>query len=119
MYGLIFLFKWRQDHESEQEQSCPKDIWFANQVRGASTLYLTSVTKVGCKTVGNACASVALLNIVNNIPNLELGPNLQSFKDFTKDFTPALRGNAIANFAFVKQIHNSFARYVGFALIPR
>lgn len=65
-----------------------------------------------CKTVDNACASVALLNIVNNVPNLDLGPNLQSFKDFTKDFSPALRGDAIANFSFVKEIHNTFARYV-------
>lgn len=64
------------------------------------------------QTVNNACASVALLNIVNNVPNIELGDNLQAFKDFTKDFTPALRGDAIANFRFVKEIHNSFARSV-------
>ena len=64
------------------------------------------------QTSSNACASVALLNIVNNIPNIELGDNLQGFKDFTSDFSPALRGDAIANFDFVKQIHNSFARYV-------
>ena len=64
------------------------------------------------QTSSNACASVALLNIVNNIPNIELGDNLRAFKDFTSDFSPALRGDAIANFDFVKQIHNSFARYV-------
>ena len=64
------------------------------------------------QTSSNACASVALLNIVNNIPNIELGDNLRGFKDFTSDFSPALRGDAIANFDFVKQIHNSFARYV-------
>ena len=64
------------------------------------------------QTVNNACASVALLNIVNNVPGLELGDNLQAFKDFTKNFTPALRGDAIANFRFVKEIHNSFARSV-------
>lgn len=64
------------------------------------------------QTVNNACASVALLNIVNNVADIELGDNLQAFKDFTKDFTPALRGDAIANFKFVKEIHNSFARSV-------
>lgn len=26
-------------------------------------------------------------------------------------FTPALRGDAINNFEFVKRIHNSYARY--------
>lgn len=64
------------------------------------------------QTANNACASVALLNIVNNVLCIELGDNLRAFKDFTKDFTPALRGDAIANFKFVKEIHNSFARSV-------
>ncbi|OGE54432.1 hypothetical protein PENARI_c006G11174 [Penicillium arizonense] len=92
VYGLIFLFRWREDDHGKQEASCPEGIWFANQ------------------TANNACASVALLNIVNNIPGIDLGDNLQSFKDFTMPFTPALRGDAINNFEFVKRIHNSFAR---------
>lgn len=62
------------------------------------------------KTINNACASVALLNIVNNVPNIELGENLRAFKDFTASFSPALRGDAVGNFEFVKDIHNSFAR---------
>ncbi|KAL2039579.1 hypothetical protein N7G274_007851 [Stereocaulon virgatum] len=92
VYGLIFLFKWIEEDPDKQEQSCPEGVWFANQ------------------TINNACASVALLNIVNNIPSIELGDNLRAFKDFTSNFTPALRGDAIANFDFVKQVHNSFAR---------
>lgn len=64
------------------------------------------------QTIDNACATIAMLNIVNNIQGIELGDNLQAFKDFTKDFTPPLRGDAIANFQFVKAIHNSFARSV-------
>ncbi|KAL1962809.1 hypothetical protein VTN77DRAFT_9178 [Rasamsonia byssochlamydoides] len=92
VYGLIFLFRWREDDPGKQEASCPDGIWFANQ------------------TTSNACASVALLNIVNNIEGIELGENLRNFKDFTTSFTPALRGDAIANFEFIKRIHNSFAR---------
>lgn len=92
VYGLIFLFRWREDDPDKQEASCPDGLWFANQ------------------TAGNACASVALLNIVNNIQGIDLGENLQHFKDFTMPFTPALRGDAIKNFEFVKRIHNSFAR---------
>ncbi|KAL8780260.1 MAG: hypothetical protein Q9194_001023 [Teloschistes cf. exilis] len=92
VYGLVFLFKWRAEDPGKQEQTCPEDIWFANQ------------------TAKDACASVALLNIVNNIPEIELGENLRQFKDFTIDFTPSLRGDAISNFDFVKAIHNSFAR---------
>ncbi|KAJ5110752.1 hypothetical protein N7532_001287 [Penicillium argentinense] len=92
IYGLIFLFRWREDDVKKQEATCPDGIWFANQ------------------TASNACASVAMLNIVNNIPNIDLGENLRHFKEFTMPFTPALRGDAINNFEFVKRVHNSFAR---------
>ena len=71
------------------------------------------------QTASNACASVALLNIVNNIPDVDLGDNLQHFKEFTMPFTPALRGDAINNFEFVKRVHNSFARYVQTCLQSR
>ncbi|EED14156.1 ubiquitin C-terminal hydrolase 37 [Talaromyces stipitatus ATCC 10500] len=92
VYGVIFLFRWHEDNPEKQEASCPDGLWFANQ------------------TADNACASVALLNIVNNIDNISLGDTLASFKEFTMPFTPALRGDAIANFEFIKRIHNSFAR---------
>jgi len=62
------------------------------------------------QTVSNACASVALLNIVNNTPDVNLGEHLQSFKLFTADMPPASRGYAIGNFEYIRQIHNSFAR---------
>lgn len=92
VYGLIFLFRYKSDDINKQESSCPDDVWFANQ------------------THDFACATVSLLNIVNNVPGLDLGPHLQSFKEFTSGFPPALRGNEIGNFEFVKTIHNSFAR---------
>lgn len=93
IHGLIFLYRYRADDETEQEAICPDNVWFANQVSDFS------------------CATVSLLNIINNIPHAELGPQLQSFKDFTQTFPPAIRGDSIANFQFVKTIHNSFARY--------
>ncbi|OJD13890.1 hypothetical protein AJ78_05711 [Emergomyces pasteurianus Ep9510] len=92
IYGLIFLFRWKEDDPDKQESSCPEGIWFANQ------------------TSNYACASVALLNIINNVDEIELGEELTHFKKFTMPFTPALRGDAIGNFEFIKRIHNSFAR---------
>jgi ubiquitin carboxyl-terminal hydrolase L5 len=32
IYGLIFLFRWREDDSEKQEASCPDGLWFANQV---------------------------------------------------------------------------------------
>ncbi|KAI9785865.1 MAG: hypothetical protein M1816_008192 [Peltula sp. TS41687] len=92
IYGLIFLFRYKGDDSDDRAQDCPEEVWFANQ------------------TSANSCASVALLNITMNISNARLGDNLASFKEFTKEMTPALRGNAIDNYEFVKRIHNSFAR---------
>ncbi|CEJ56811.1 hypothetical protein PMG11_05529 [Penicillium brasilianum] len=108
IYGLIFLFRWREDDANNQEATCPDGIWFANQVR-LQYLCLEPLL-IRTQTASNACASVALLNIVNNIPGIDLGENLRHFKEFTMPFTPALRGDAINNFEFVKRVHNSFAR---------
>jgi len=92
VHALIFLFKYREADMTQQEAgACPKHIWFANQVPDF------------------ACATFALLNIVNNIPDLNLGEELQRFKDFTQDMDPLSRGDAIDSFDFVRRIHNSFA----------
>lgn len=78
--------------------------WHTNVVTSAHVVFFFQ------KTAANACASVALLNIVNNIDGIELGETLSNFKKFTMPFTPALRGDAIANFDFIKRTHNTFAR---------
>lgn len=109
---MIFLSKWREDGSSKQDDSCPSNVWFANQVYRTFSKYLSYKSLIVRQTVSNACASLALLNIINNISSIDLGTHLQHFKQFTKDLTPALRGNAVANFEFVQQIHNSFARYL-------
>jgi ubiquitin carboxyl-terminal hydrolase L5 len=58
----------------------------------------------------NSCASVALLNVINNAEHIDLGERLQKFKDSTTDLDPFERGVALAEFGFVRAIHNSFAR---------
>lgn len=51
-----------------------------------------------------------MLNIVNNVPGLQMGVQLRDFKAHTKDMDPVTRGEMIDDFHFVKRIHNSFAR---------
>lgn len=93
VHALIFLFRYRTQDEQDQYSGSEQDhIWFANQVPDF------------------ACATVATLNIVNNIPGLQLGKDLRDFRDMTKDMDPISRGEKIDDFAFVKRIHNSFAR---------
>lgn len=92
VHALIFLFRYRETDKDDLPTECPSNVWYAEQVPEFS------------------CATVALLNIINNIPGLEMGRELRAFKDFTRDMTPNQRGEAIDDFAFVKTIHNSFAR---------
>ncbi|KAH7395722.1 ubiquitin carboxyl-terminal hydrolase [Cadophora sp. MPI-SDFR-AT-0126] len=96
IYGMIFLFKYHDDDAEnlEDSQKCPKHVWFANQ------------------TTNNACATVALLNIVMNIPGLELGDNLQAFKEATQKLKPPYRGKRLSDNDFIRGIHNSFARKI-------
>lgn len=94
VHGLIFLFRYRSDDgSSPQEQSCPDNVWFANQMPAQ-----------------NSCATLAIMNILMNSPSIDLGEHLDQFKDSTTDLSPYHRGTAFASFRFVKQIHNSFAK---------
>lgn len=61
------------------------------------------------QTTSNACATVALLNIVMNA-DVGLGERLQDFKERTKDLHSALRGHFLSANQFISTIHNSFAR---------
>ncbi|KAI9743281.1 MAG: hypothetical protein M1818_003127 [Claussenomyces sp. TS43310] len=92
IYGLVFLYQFQDDDLGNQEPTSPDNIWFANQ------------------TITNACGTIALLNIILNIPKINLGETLQCFKDFTQSMSPPLRGYTVGNHDFLRKIHNSFAR---------
>jgi ubiquitin carboxyl-terminal hydrolase L5 len=66
------------------------------------------------QTTSNACATVALLNIVMNTSEIDLGDALTAFKESTRSFTPPYRGQALSQNNFIRNIHNSFLRSVHF-----
>lgn len=87
------MFRYKAADEQDNYTGTKQDhIWFANQVPDF------------------ACATIALLNIVNNIPGLQMGKELRDFKDLTAGMDSVTRGETIDSFAFVRRIHNSFAR---------
>jgi ubiquitin carboxyl-terminal hydrolase L5 len=45
----------------------------------------------------NACGTQAVLSIVLNRPDIEIGPSLEEFKEFTAAFPSELRGEALSN----------------------
>jgi ubiquitin carboxyl-terminal hydrolase L5 len=93
VHGLIFCYPYRDGDWSEHMDPCPDHVWFANQVDGT-----------------NACGTVALMNILNNVPDANLGPSLQAFKTGTQSMNTVERGRCLDSFQPIKAVHNSFIR---------
>ncbi|KAF8518392.1 cysteine proteinase [Hysterangium stoloniferum] len=92
--GLVFCFPHQKDYHPQADFCDPtaESIWFANQLSD------------------DACATHAILNIVLNVEDIQLGDTLQSFKIETSKFDSVMKGLAITNSSTFCQIHNSVAR---------
>ena len=93
VYGIIFCFDISQVYDVETEP-CPKYVWFSNQLNS------------------NSCGTIALLNVLANIPNADLGEELSTFRLDTDGLNSKDRGYTVAACDFVRAAHNSFARKI-------
>ncbi|KAJ2362883.1 hypothetical protein IW150_006886, partial [Coemansia sp. RSA 2607] len=95
VYGLIFLFKWQSGgssphKEGENNAQDTSDVYFAQQV------------------VPNACATQAILSVLLNRSEIDLGPMLRDFREFSAELPPDMRGLALSNSDALRTAHNAF-----------
>lgn len=60
--------------------------------------------------VANACATQAILSILMNCSDIDIGEGLRNFKCFVEGMDADMKGLAISNSDLIKSVHNSFAR---------
>ncbi|KAJ3336016.1 Ubiquitin carboxyl-terminal hydrolase bap1 [Gonapodya sp. JEL0774] len=93
IYGFVFLFRYEGATTLPPDVSVAPDdgtVFFAKQI------------------IQNACATQAILSILMNA-DIELGPMLTEFRDFTSMLDAETRGLAITNSEQMRHVHNAFA----------
>ncbi|RMZ82308.1 hypothetical protein DV738_g1818, partial [Chaetothyriales sp. CBS 135597] len=90
IYGLILLSRWTASETVNELSEPPDGVWFANQVQSFS------------------CATVSLINIVMNHPELDLGEDLNAFRSLTQPMNPLERGWELDRNDKIRDVHNSF-----------
>lgn len=96
VYGLIFLFKYEKTSAAFPRAGTlvsppPETLFFASQ------------------TIQNACATQAILSIVMNTPQLDIGDELSRFREFSQGMDPTTKGMVVGNSDVIREAHNSFA----------
>jgi len=119
VYGVIFLFKWIGS--SHENAATPPDGSYDRSAAEDNGLFFAA------QTIQNACGTQAILSVILNNdkpsspltttpnPGIDIGPDLQQFKDFTLGFPADLTGEALSNSGVIRETHNSFARSSPFA----
>ena len=95
LHALIFLFKWvpTSDPSSSTAGEYDRDFpgFFAHQV------------------VNNACATLAVMNAIANIPGLQMGAQLSELFAFTQGMDPQTSGMAITSSDWLREAHNALS----------
>ncbi|KAG9316196.1 hypothetical protein JVU11DRAFT_2221 [Chiua virens] len=95
LHALIFLFKWlpssSEPSSSEGQYDTDFPGFFAQQ------------------TVNNACATLAVINALGNIPSLPSGPQLADLMSFTAGMDPQTCGMAVTSADWLREAHNALS----------
>uniref|UniRef100_A0ACB8EHU8 Ubiquitin carboxyl-terminal hydrolase bap1 n=1 Tax=Sphaerodactylus townsendi TaxID=933632 RepID=A0ACB8EHU8_9SAUR len=104
VYGFIFLFKWIEERRSRRKVSTLVDETSVIDDDIVNNMFFAH------QLIPNSCATHALLSVLLNCSNVDLGPTLFLMKEFTNGFSPESKGYAIGNAPELAKAHNSHAR---------
>lgn len=68
------------------------------------------------QVVNNACATLAVINALGNIPDLSSGPQLRELISFANELDPQTRGLAITSSDWLREAHNALSPPNAFSL---
>lgn len=96
LHALVFLFKWLPSTAGEPSSTAghhDTDFpgFFAQQ------------------TVNNACATIAVINALGNIPSLPSGRQLADLMNFTMGMDPQTCGMAVTSADWLREAHNALS----------
>ena len=92
---MVFLFNWFAGQSSEQSSAGQNDPDFPG-------FYARQV-------VNNACAALAVMNAIANIPGLQMGTQLAALFGFTTGMDPQMSGMAITSSDWLREAHNALS----------
>ena len=97
VYGVIFLFKYPT---GEKPSNVPKDGNF--DFEAAENLFFAA------QTIQNACGTQALLSVLlNKEGEVEIGPQLRDFKEFTGAFPSEVQFVCLDILYFTESTHTA------------
>ncbi|XP_053661194.1 ubiquitin carboxyl-terminal hydrolase calypso isoform X2 [Anopheles marshallii] len=102
VYGFIFLFRWIEERRARRKIVETTDIYVKDEDAVNNIFFAQQV-------VPNSCATHALLSVLLNCSDIDLGQTLSRLKVHTKGMSPENKGWAIGNTPELACAHNSHA----------
>ncbi len=108
VYGFVFLFRYDQGCERRSRKKARDISW-----EGTSFVVNPEIVNnmfYAHQIVVNSCATHALLSILLNCPQLDIGSCLSKLKSVSAGLDPERKGLAIADMTELSVAHNKFAK---------
>lgn len=103
VYGFIFLFKWSEVGRYRRKVQVSQDEPFCRDETTVNGMFFAH------QLIPNSCATHALLSILLNCEDVQLGPVITRLKVTCKSYDPETKGFAIENMPELYCAHNKHA----------